>query len=97
MEKETTVICVMMVRYCCGPCLPVHDGRDEGVTLEIGIQCYLGDEGQTSLQAWPARPLALVLISNQFLVSFRVIDLINQKLKSSCFITVRIRGAVLTD
>ncbi len=33
------------------PWPPGHDGRDKGVALEIGIQCYLGDEGQTLL--WP--------------------------------------------
>ncbi len=38
------------------PTAPVHDGRDKEVALEIGFQCYLGDEGQISLQAWPARP-----------------------------------------
>jgi hypothetical protein len=28
----------------------------KGEALEIGKQCYLGDEDQISLQAWPARP-----------------------------------------
>lgn len=34
--------------------IPVHDGRDKEVALEIGHQCYLGTESQTSPQAWPA-------------------------------------------
>jgi hypothetical protein len=36
------------------PCLAVHDGKDKGLALEIGNQCYLGNDGQTMLQALPA-------------------------------------------
>jgi hypothetical protein len=32
------------------------NGRDKRVALEIRFKCYLGDERQTSPQAWPALP-----------------------------------------
>ncbi len=30
------------------------NGKDKRVALEIGFKCYLGDDGQTMLQALPA-------------------------------------------
>ncbi len=30
----------------CPPTVPVHDGREKGVTLEIGHQCYLGTKAK---------------------------------------------------
>jgi hypothetical protein len=40
------------------PYATAHGGRDKKEALEIGHQCQLDDEGQTSLQAWPVRQQA---------------------------------------
>ena len=39
----------------CPSTAPVHDGRDKGVALEIGMIGFLGVDSQLWLQALPAR------------------------------------------